>query len=848
MSTPPAKTCARCGREIVWRRKWARNWDRVKYCGERCRRTKTSPRDEALEQAILELLDWKHVILSTPTGSGKSLVALALHFQALAEGRVSFYTAPTKALVNEKFFALCDAFGPDTVGLLTGDAVVNRDAPIVCCTQEILANMALAGDEQPADYVVMDEFHYYGDRDRGTAWQIPLISMPGTLFLLMSATLGDTFDIARRLEADTGREVATVRGGERPVPLQFSYSETVLQETIERLVEGGDAPVYLVSFTQRECPEQAQNLMSVDVADKETKRALAAELAREPFSTPYGKELTRFLRHGLGVHHAGLLPRYRRLVERLAQKGWIRVISGTDTLGVGVNIPIRTVVIRQLYKFDGEKTALLTAREFHQIAGRAGRRGFDDRGRVVVQAPQWTIENKRIDQKVAKNPALKKKLVKKRPPPRAVPWDERAFERLVAAEPEPLEPRFEVTHGMLIQLLHSRGGYRRLVELVRRSHLSAARKRRALARAAELFRSLRRAGLVALEPQKDGPGARVVVRAGLQEDFSLHHALSLYLVQTIELVEAEPEEAALVVLSLVEAILEDPRAVLYRQVDKLKGELVARLKAEGVEYEERMERLAEVEPPRPEESFILETFEAFAQTHPWVAEHEVRPKSVAREMYERCLEFNDYVREYGLERSEGVLLRYLSQCYKTAVQTIPPEHWTEPLADVLAFLHGLARRTDDSLLEEWELLSERPQEAPAQDAAPERPRSLADDPRAFKARVRSDVHALLGALSRRDYAAAAELVHRSEAHAWSADEIERALAPYFAEHAAIDVTPRARAAHHTVIREDAHRLFTVHHKLIDPEGDEDWGLELRVDLVEPRDERGPLIELVKVSG
>jgi hypothetical protein len=808
----------------------------------------------AQEEAILELLDWKHVLLSTPTGSGKSLVALALHFQAMAEGRVSFYTAPTKALVGEKFFDLCDAFGPENVGLLTGDAAVNRDAPILCCTQEILSNMALRSDEPVAAYVVMDEFHYYGDRERGTAWQIPLLVMRDALFLLMSATLGDTFEIERRLAKRTGREVSAVRGAERPVPLDFEYRETPLQETVEDLLAADQAPIYLVNFTQRACPEQAQNLMSIDVCSKEVKRAIGRELEGERFPTPYGAELQRFVRHGIGVHHAGLLPRYRRLVERLAQQGLIKVISGTDTLGVGVNIPIRTVLLRQLYKFDGEKVAILRARDLHQISGRAGRKGFDDRGLVVVQAPEWVIENKRIDRKIAANPTKKKKLVKKKPPPRSVPWDEKVFRSLVSSPPEPLDPRFEIDHGLMIDLLQGAdesrgGGYRRLVELLRCSHLSEARRRRQLVRAASLFRSLRKAGIVRLERRGGGRGSRVTVRSDLQRDFSLRHTLSLYVVQTIELLDEESESWALDVLSLVEAVIENPRAILFRQLDKLKGELVARLKAEGVDYAERMEKLEEVEHPKPNADFLYESFEAFSQTHPWVAGEHLRPKSIAREMYERCMDFNDYVRDLGLSRSEGVLLRYLAQCYKTAVQTIPERWWNEELSDVLAFLHGLARRTDASLIEEWALLMEGPIEKPL---APEtererRPASVTDDPRVFRARVRDEVHALLGALARRDYEAACELIRPGEEIEWTPESLERELEPYFAEHAEIDVTPRARQPRNTAIVETGRRSWSVQQKIVDPEREEDWALECAVDLSEPRDESGPLIELRRIG-
>lgn len=381
----------------------------------------------AQEEAILELFDGKHVILNTPTGSGKSLVAAALHFYAMARRMRSVYTAPIKALANEKFFWLCDAFGAENVGLLTGDASINPRAPIVCCTAEILANMCLREESPDVDFVVMDEFHYYGDRERGMAWQVPLLTLSHGTFLLMSATLGDTSRIEESLLELTGRKAVVVRSFERPVPLEFEYSLTPLHETIQRLVESGRAPIYLVSFSQRAAAERAQDLMSVNFSSREEKEAIRQALDGFRFDTPYGKELSRFLRHGIGLHHAGLLPKYRLLVEKLSQEGLLKVVSGTDTLGVGVNIPIRTVLFTQLCKYDGEKVGILSVRDFLQIAGRAGRKGFDDVGYVVAQAPEHVIENLRIAQKMAENP--KKKLQKKAAPTRGYAhWDEKTFE------------------------------------------------------------------------------------------------------------------------------------------------------------------------------------------------------------------------------------------------------------------------------------------------------------------------------------------------------------------------------------------------------------------------------------
>jgi superfamily II DNA/RNA helicase len=807
----------------------------------------------AQEEAILELLAFRHVILNTPTGSGKSLVALALHFQAMAEGRVSFYTAPTKALVNEKFFALCAAFGPKNVGMLTGDASVNPGAAIICCTMEILSNRALREDNLDVDYVVMDEFHFYGDKERGVAWQIPLITMKDTLFLLMSATLGDTSEIERQLFQFSGRKVAVIAGDERPVPLEFEYRETPLHATVEDLIRADEAPIYLVNFTQRDCADQAQNLTSINVCTKEDKQAITKELREEKFDSPYGKEFWRFMRSGIGIHHGGLLPKYRRVVERLAQTGLIKIISGTDTLGVGVNIPIRTVLIRQLYKFDGEKTRILSARQFHQISGRAGRKGFDDHGRVIVQAPEWTIENKRIKAKIAANPNLKKKLVLKKPPPRSIPWDRARFEKLRTSPPEPLVPQFNVTHGMMIHLLQSDpdipgGGYRRLISLIERSHTTDRDKKFQRRRAATLFRTLVDTDIVRIE-SGEHHGVVVRVKDDLQYDFSLNHTLSLWLIETLALLDPDSPTLALDMLTLVEAILENPRAILYKQVNKLKGELVARLKAEGVEYQDRMARLEQVTHPKPNEEFIYESFNAFAQVHPWVGDENIRPKSIAREMVEGLMSFNDYIRQYGLARSEGLLLRHISQVYKTSVQNVPESRWTEDFEDILAYLHGLVLRTDSSLLDEWQLLVAGPEAAPKADRreTPEVKRDISSNPRAFRARVRNELQILLKALADRDYQRACTLVRQTDHIEWTPKLFEQQLTPYFEEHTAIDITPRARQANNTILFEDKPRLWNARQRIFDPEGDTDWSIYAILDLREAIDESGPLIELDRIG-
>jgi superfamily II RNA helicase len=801
------------------------------------------------EEGILQLLDGRHLVLATPTGSGKSLVATFLHFQAMAAGERSFYTCPIKALVNEKFFDLCRLFGPENVGMMTGDAAVNRDAPIVCCTAEILMNVAVREARPRVDAVVMDEFHYYGDRERGVAWQVPLLLLERARFLLMSATLGDTRSIEASLREITGREIAAIRSAARPVPLEFEYRETPLHETIEELVSAGKAPIYLVNFTQRAAAEQAQNLMSANFSSKEEKARIAEALRDAKFDSPFGKELQRFLRHGVGLHHAGLLPRYRLLVEKLAQGGLLKVVSGTDTLGMGVNIPIRTVLFTQLCKYDGQKTAILSARDFHQISGRAGRKGFDERGYVVAQAPEHVVENKKLAEKAAAG----KKVVKKQPPQKGyVHFDRSTFERLREKEPEPLESRFEPTFGLLVNLLQSEtsqvgGGYGRLVELIGRSHGNEYVRARHRRTAAQRFRTLRAAGLVEVRRVEGFRGAYVRPAPGLQRDFSVFHTLALYLLDTLPKIPSERETYALDVLSMVESILEDPDVVLWKQLDRARGAAVAEMKAKGMEYDERMAELEKVEYPKPNRDFVYATFNEFAANHPWVGQENIRPKSIAREMVERFMTFADYVREYELQRSEGLLLRYLSETYKTLVQTVPEAYRDDALLDVIAFLRATVRGVDSSLIDEWERLRD-PARAPAPAADPLAalgPPPLWADPRAFAARIRSELHALLVALARKDHAAAVAAL--APGTGWTAARLEAELSRYWEAHARIDTTPAARRPHNTFVKELGPRRWQAVQRVVDEAGEVDWMIECELDLTGDPSPDGPLLDLVRIG-
>ncbi|HEX2855381.1 MAG TPA: DUF3516 domain-containing protein [Opitutaceae bacterium] len=807
------------------------------------------------EEAMLELFAGRNVILNTPTGSGKSLVAAAFHFKALCAGERSVYTCPIKALVNEKFLSLCRDFGPENVGMMTGDASVNPRAPVLCCTAEILANIALArGDRSDIRAVIMDEFHYYSDAERGYAWQVPLLTMPGARFLLMSATLGATDFFEKDLTRVTGAPTVTVRSDRRPVPLEFEYSETPLTERVAELLAASRAPVYLVYFTQRSASEAAQSLMSLNVCTKEEKGALQAALESARFNSPYGKEMRRWLRHGVGVHHAGLLPKYRILVEQLAQKGLLKLICGTDTLGVGINVPIRTVLFTQLWKYDGTKAAVLSVRDFRQVAGRAGRKGYDDRGYVVAQAPEHMIENKRAEEKAAGDPKKQKKLVKQRAPEGSVGWDAKTFERLQTAPSEGLVSRFEVSHGMLLLVLsRETDGCRAMKQLIADSHETPHRKRALRKRAWQLFRALLDRKIVEfIAPAERTSEKKLRVNVALQDDFSLHQALSLYLIDTLPLLDRESPDYPFDVLTLCEAIVEDPDAILRRQVDRLKTEKINQLKAEGVPYEERMEKLEAVEHPKPLREFLYETFNAFAAAHPWVQQENVRPKSIAREMFERYLSFADYVRDYGLERSEGLLLRHLSQVWKVLSQTVPEAAKTEAVVEMEDYFRELIRGIDSSLLEEWERLR-NPEFVAAETAdKPVRPATfdITRDQAAFRRLVRVAIFGFLQDVAAGEWESAlsrlrtGETAVSAEGDVVSAEgrQLEKAFEAYFEANGRFRLDPEGRSAKHTHWTEEgASGVLKVAQMLIDPEERNDWEARFIVSLAESRAANRPVL-------
>ncbi|MHC1563195.1 DEAD/DEAH box helicase [Actinomycetospora sp. C-140] len=799
----------------------------------------------AQSEALIELVSGSNVILSTPTGSGKSLVALGAHVAAMSRGERTVYTAPIKALVSEKFFALGAQLGYASVGMLTGDAAVNPEAPVICCTAEVLANWALReGTAAEVGQVVMDEFHYYADPERGWAWQVPLLELPQAQFLLMSATLGDVSFFAEDLTRRTGRETAVVAHTERPVPLSFRYARTPLHETITELLSGQQAPVYVVHTTQAAAIEQAQALMSLNVSSKAEKEQIADLIGGFRFTAGFGRTLSRLVRHGIGVHHAGMLPKYRRLVETLAQAGLLKLICGTDTLGVGINVPIRTVLFTALTKFDGQRVRHLRAREFHQVAGRAGRAGHDTAGYVVAQAPEHEVENAKRLAKAGDDVKKQRRVVRVKPPEGFVSWSEKTLEKLVEAQPEPLTSQFRVSTAMLLQVAQrAQPFFPAMRHLLEDNHADRPAQRRLILRAIALYRGLIEADVIERVETDAGPDVRLV--DDLQVDFALNQPLSPFALAAFDLLDKESPTYALDMVSVVESTLDDPKQVIRAQENQARGEAVQAMKAEGIEYEERMELLEDVTWPKPLAELLGAAYESYRSGHPWVADHELSPKSVVRDLYERAMTFTEYVSFYKIARSEGLVLRYLTDAFRALRQTIPEAARTEDLDDLVAWLGELVRQTDSSLLDEWENLANPSElDAAGSDARPvdQGPPPVTRNERAFRVLVRNEMFRRVELFARRSPAELAELSEDGPDAAFWTDAIEG----YFAEYAELGTGPDARGPAFYRVTVDG-RVWHVRQVLDDPDGDHDWAISADIDL-DASDELGTAAVYVTAAG
>ena len=787
------------------------------------------------EEAIMDILAGDHVILNTPTGSGKSLVALGMHFAALCTGRRSYYTAPIKALVSEKFFDLIEVFGRENVGMITGDSHINADAPIICCTAEILANQALReGEHADVGLVAMDEFHYFGDPERGWAWQVPLLTLPQTQFLLMSATLGNVDAIANKLsELNDTPDVDVIANAPRPVPLNYEYTLDPLERTVELAYKDGSTPIYVVHFSQDAALETAQALASTGVSSKEQRNAIAEAIKGVKFTTAFGKILQRLLRTGIGVHHAGMLPRYRRLVEQLAQQGLLSVICGTDTLGVGINVPIHCVVLTALTKYDGNKMRKLKAREFHQIAGRAGRMGFDTEGLVIAEAPEFEIENQKAIAKAGGDPKKLKKIKRKKAPEGFVNWNQNTFDKLIDAEPETLVPHLKITHSMVLNEVEQGGDAReRIDRLIDDSAQTPDQKERLHQRADEIFQTLFDTEVIETERRSDG-SLDYLMTLDMPDDFALDQPLSPFLLAALELLDPESETYALDVISMVEATLEDPRQVLRAQERAAKDKAMADMKADGLDYDERMDRLAEITYPKPLADLLDAAFTKYRHDVPWANDYWLSPKSVVRDMVETASDFTGYIARYNIARSEGTLLRYLSDAYRSLARTVPVEKRDERLKDIIAWLRVLVRSIDSSLVDEWENAgntSDKASQAAASLAAPGSGNDVVEDRRGLTVLVRN---AMFRRVQLMDLDRPEELGALDKDWGYGVHEWEDALDDYYDEHEYVNVDAEARSPKLFML-DDTHErdehTWKVRQIIDDSDGDHDWAITGVVDL------------------
>ena len=778
------------------------------------------------DEALMSLMVGDHVILGTPTGSGKSMVAIGMVFMALCSGKRAFYTAPIKALVSEKFFGLVNMLGRENVGMITGDSQINPQAPVICCTAEILANQALReGEWSDVGCVAMDEFHFYSDPDRGWAWQVPLLTLPHAQFLLMSATLGDVSQIAQALELKTGTTVDVIADAPRPVPLEYKYELMSLEGTVELALRNNEGPLYIVHFSQDAALASAQALSSFGVTSKEQREQIKATLGAGKFTTQFGKTLKRLLLSGIGVHHAGMLPRYRLLVEKLAQQGLLPVICGTDTLGVGINVPIHTVVLTQLTKFDGHKMRRLRSREFHQIAGRAGRSGFDTEGMVVSLAPEFEIENAKLLAKAGDDPKKRRKVKRKKPPEGFVVWNEDAFNRLISAAPETLTPRMRITHSMVLAEVEQGGDARtRVDQLIDDSLQKPEDKLKLKVRASEVFRTLIDAGVVEIDQDENGD-PDYYVTMDLPEDFALDQPLSPFLLAALELLDPESETYTYDIISMVEATLEDPRQVLRAQERKAKDAAMAAMKADGIEYEERLDRIAEVTYPRPLRELLFAAFDKYCESVPWARDYYVRPKSVLRDMLESAADFKGYIQKLGIMRYEGALLRYLSEAYRALDRTLPFDKRSEEMEDIIAWLGLVVRSVDSSLVDEWEQAGQELDARP-----PEAKDAVVHDRRGLTVLVRNALfrRVRLAAADDHETLGEADVDNGFPAHKWRA-----ALDEYYDAHEDVLIDADARSMAFLAIDEsdeEAEHVWHVQQTFSDPDGDHDFAIRADVDL------------------
>ncbi|HEV2932525.1 MAG TPA: DUF3516 domain-containing protein, partial [Streptosporangiaceae bacterium] len=437
------------------------------------------------------------------------------------------------------------------------------------------------------------------------------------------------------------------------------------------------------------------------------------------------------------------------------------------------------------------------------------------------------------------DPKARRKVVRKKPPEGFVSWGRPTFERLVAADPEPLTSSFKVTHAMVLNVIARPGdAFAAMRHLLTDNHEDRPAQRRHIHRAIEIYRALLAGGVVERLSAPDAEGRLVRLTVDLQFDFALNQPLSPFALAAIELMDVSSPSYALDVVSVIESTLDNPRQVLSAQQFRARGEAVAQMKADGVSYEERLELLDAVTYPKPLDDLLDGAYEIYRRGHPWVGDYSVSPKSVVRDMYERALTFTEYVGFYGLSRSEGLVLRYLADAYKALRQTVPDEAKTEELTDLIEWLGEIVRQVDSSLIDEWERLRDpsAPGSAAGDARGDGRPASVTSNIRAFRVLVRNALfhRVKLAALGHYD-----ELGALDADSGWDADAWADAVEDYFEVHDEIGTGPDARGPGLLIIDERPGG-WVVRQIFDDPAGDHDWGIGAVVDLA-ASDEAGSAV-------
>ena len=527
-----------------------------------------------------------------------------------------------------------------------------------------------------------------------------------------------------------------------------------------------------------------------------------------------------------------MLPRYRRLVEQLAQQGLLPVICGTDTLGVGINVPIHSVVLTALTKFDGTKMRKLRAREFHQIAGRAGRMGFDTEGLVIAEAPEFEIENAKALAKAGNDPKKLKKIKRKKAPEGFVTWNENTFDKLIDAAPETLVPHMKITHSMVLNEVEQGGDARyRIDRLIDDSAQTPEQKERLHARADEIFQTLFDTNVIETEDRDDG-GKDYFMTVDMPDDFALDQPLSPFLLAALELLDPESDTYALDVISMVEATLEDPKQVLRAQERQARDEAMIRMKEDGLDYDERMDRLQEITYPKPLEDMLQAAFDEYRHDVPWANDYWLSPKSVVRDMVETASDFTGYIARYNIARSEGTLLRYLSDAYRALARTVPQEKRDEQLDDIISWLRVVVRSIDSSLVDEWEHAGTDTDasEAAANLAAPGAKQAVVEDRRGLTVLVRN---AMFRRVQLMDLDKPDELGALDKDWGYGVHEWEDTLDDYYDEHEYVNIDAKARSGELFILdesKENSEHAWKVRQIIDDSDGDHDWAITGTVDL------------------